>query len=310
MATSYSPEAHFHFISSYLGELEIAGEKLWVYWAPGLSKDEPMDLAIYQYLMERNADLVLYRKSPPEVLAKLFDRRLIFYSPNLGKPVDFSCFEDKADTARFLACFHRTMYGFNPEPVLQKNTWNLIARWEGRKKRLQEFLRIAEHRRVPGSVDRFICDNKFDLIDQVDKGIHFIIGSPYLDLLKCQESICLYHYKTEYFWRIGQKITAWTFAACTWDIPVVDLYRYIIHLTSDGGYSEDNIERIIDAYEEMRPMSKEEKLVLKALFSFPDRLYRIISSYYLSRKECSVRNQYQRLINEWERCEERTMKVF
>lgn len=297
-------------IYPYLGEIDSDdGDKLWVFWPPDGATDLQWDAAIYKHISMRNCDLVIPRKTPPPAVARLFDRRLIFSAPSIGGPVNLGCLEDCTQIAQFLASFHRDVHGFVPEPQRNRGD-DLLVRWKRRKRRLTEFVRIAEHRSSPGLIDKFLSRIQNELMEQVDNGLRSLSKSLYPNLIMDKGCVCFYHYSKELFWRKGAKVAPWTFTGCVWDIPVVDLYRFLYHLTSYSGYSVVWIEKSIEAYERTRPLSNEEKPVLKSLFLFPERVYRIFSTYYLTRRECSHRRLLQRLINEWGRSDERLMQRF
>lgn len=305
-----SVETHLRFLTPNLGELILGdGDKIWAFLSPDSASDMTWDASIYSYLKDHNSLLILPRKTPPTLLTRLFDRHVIFTPPNLGSPVDFDGHEDRRDTARFLSALHRDCSGMIPvDRSLEIHS--LIDRWERRRRRLREFMRIARNRRTLGPIDRYLVSIKEELTEQVDTGLKLLQESPYIELLQCRGCICFYHYRQELFLRVGADIKAWSFAGCVWDIPIVDLYRYLLHLSSHGGYNEMFIERTIEAYEKNRPLTAEERMVLKALFYLPEHLYRIISSYYLARKDFSERRLYQRLTGEWERSDERIMRSF
>lgn len=74
------------------------------------------------------------------------------------------------------------------------------------------------------------------------------------------------------------------FEKCVSESPVRDLYLFMRKLLEKGSWMESIGFELVDAYEKIRPMEKEEYLQLYYRLSYPEKFWKIVNFYYNSGK--------------------------
>jgi hypothetical protein len=283
-----------------------SGEVVWTRLCSSSQWQKDLDQSIYVFVNKNNRELAVGRRDLGDpVLSRLFVQTSTFYSPVSGHPVNYRCIEDCLGTAGFIGQFHHSMSTYTPEILPRNSLGKLIGLWEKRFHRLREYIRIAAHRGEPGEFDALFLNNSSEILTDVEYALRRLKQGPYSVLCSAGGRVCFYHYQPDRFWSMKNRIAAWDFTKCHWDLPVVDLYRHVIHLAKYYGYQDSLIRSVLDTYQNWRQLSDKEQYILKTLFSFPERLYRIISSHYMGRSRHAYREQVQCLKMELAHAEER-----
>lgn len=290
--------------------IPASGERLWVRLLDCSDRQLALDREIFKYLADKEPKLAIPRKErelPPETA--LFDRRVVCYWPITGEKADFFSERQQRCGAEFLAGFHLALKHFRPVNLPPGTLGSLIAHWERRLLRLAEFQRVATFRVAPGVFDRLYLDVCADVLHQAKSALKKLKESDYHFYCNDGGQICLTRYRSDRFRLVQGRLMAWEFSMCRWELPVVDLYRYLLYLCRHCGYRREMVRKALDAYETIRPLEMKERYLLQVLFGFPDRLYRIISDFFLGRSRQTVRRQLQRFYKELMQSEER-MNIF
>lgn len=89
------------------------------------------------------------------------------------------------------------------------------------------------------------------------------------------------------------------FDSMSQDLPVIDLWRLLRRALRRNKWSPDFVNAVIVAYEQNRKLTKEEKEVLLALLTFPERAWRIAHRYYekKNRSDWSAEGYCKDLVN-------------
>lgn len=74
------------------------------------------------------------------------------------------------------------------------------------------------------------------------------------------------------------------FGSASIDLPILDLYNVLKQRMKKCGWSSDDAYAIINEYDKKRRISKTELEIIKILFNFPQKLWRVVNKYYNSRK--------------------------
>lgn len=82
----------------------------------------------------------------------------------------------------------------------------------------------------------------------------------------------------------GGKMHVINFEKCLYDSPVRDLYLFLRKLLEKSEWSEFVGFNLIQAYEKVRPMEKEEYRQLYFRLSYPEKFWKIVNFYYNSGK--------------------------
>lgn len=74
------------------------------------------------------------------------------------------------------------------------------------------------------------------------------------------------------------------FEKCVFESPVRDLYLFMRKLLEKSSWTESIGFELVDAYEKVRPMEKEEYLQLYYRLAYPEKFWKIVNFYYNSGK--------------------------
>lgn len=274
--------------------LQTGQEETWVHFLHFSGRRQLVDRGAYRFLQE--SDLVLPRKSLTGLESFVISpqKLAVFHPPIQGRRVDFNEFQDGLDGAGFLAAFHTAIQDFRYEPRPHVSLGRSVVNWERRLNRMNEFARLARFRLNPGVVDRIFLEHFEKLVRQIRQGIETLGETAYRELCSDGGQLCYFHFHSVFFWRLQNRIVPWHFAFCHWDLPVVDLYRFIMSV-GRGRWTSDQVFRLVEAYNAVRPLSPEEKAILHAFTLFPDRMVRLFNSYYLNRSTRAPRRQIERI---------------
>ncbi len=95
--------------------------------------------------------------------------------------------------------------------------------------------------------------------------------------------------------RIDKNYTLIHIDKCAYNIQVLDLSSILIKIMQKNKWDTQLLFKLIKAYEDVRPLSKDEKSVLKAMLIFPEK-YATICNKYL---QCKRRNNYSMYEVKW-----------
>jgi hypothetical protein len=291
------PEWILRQLSPNFFSLQIGNEEAWVHFLPFSGRRQLVDAGVYQYLAGTGLTLPRREVAGESCFTLPTQRLAIFHPPLFGKAVDFREPDDRIGVVRFLAEFHSAMRGYVPETRPHTTLGRLIAHWERRLQRLYEFARLARFRIYQGVLDRVFLEQTEMIADGIRAGLNGLRQADYLAQCHAQGQICYFHFQSKLFWRTAAGIAPWHFAYCHWDLPVFDLYRYLMEV-GRGGFSSEETDRLLTNYRQIRPLSVEEKTLLRVFFLFPERLYRLFSAFYLNRTTRAPRRLIDRVARE------------
>lgn len=82
----------------------------------------------------------------------------------------------------------------------------------------------------------------------------------------------------------GSEMNLINFEKCVTESPIRDLYLFMRKLLEKSGWEESIGFELVDTYEKIRPMEKEEYLQLYYRLSYPEKFWKIVNFYYNSGK--------------------------
>ncbi|HEX2953842.1 MAG TPA: hypothetical protein VHR47_07645 [Bacillota bacterium] len=276
--------------------LKIGDEEVWVHFLPFSGRRQLVDEEIYQYISQTHVVLPRREVAGERYFTLPTQRLAIFHPPLVGSPVDYREPEDRRGAVRFLAEFHNAARGFLPEVRPHATLGRMTTHWEHRLRRLEEFTRLAKYRIYPGIVDQLYLEYAEELADGIRGGLEALKRANYHRQCNEYGQVCYFHFQSKFLWKTDGRILPWHFAYCHWDLPIFDLYRLIMEV-GRREFLGDEVYRLIEGYQKIRSLSLDELNLLRAFFTFPERLYRLFSAFYLNRTTRSPR----RLINRIER---------
>lgn len=94
----------------------------------------------------------------------------------------------------------------------------------------------------------------------------------------------------------GGKMHIINFEKCLYDSPVRDLYLFMRKLMEKSGWSKEVGFDLVEAYEKVRPMEKEEYRQLYYRLAYPEKFWKIVNFYFNSGKAWIPDKNMEKLI--------------
>lgn len=85
------------------------------------------------------------------------------------------------------------------------------------------------------------------------------------------------------------------FEGCNSDLPILDLAAYLKRYMKKTDGAESGAMEMLAAYESGRPLEEKERILLKALVMYPEKLLRLTNEYYNKRRTCVSPAMQERL---------------
>ncbi|OON98600.1 MAG: hypothetical protein ATN35_04395 [Epulopiscium sp. Nele67-Bin004] len=96
--------------------------------------------------------------------------------------------------------------------------------------------------------------------------------------------------------RMGDNYTLVHIDLCTYNMQVLDFSSILIKIMQKNSWDTTLLHELITIYETIRPLSDDEKAVLKAMLIFPDKFATICNNYL----QCKRRNNYSMFAVKWD----------
>lgn len=93
----------------------------------------------------------------------------------------------------------------------------------------------------------------------------------------------------------GNKPAVLNLEECSIDLPVCDLANLLKRRMRKCGWNVEDAKKMLAAYEQIRPMSSEERKLLYHILAFPQKLWRVVNKYYNSKKTWCEKSCLQKL---------------
>lgn len=202
-----------------------------------------------------------------------------------GRQCNFVNQQELIEATRTLAKMHRHTFGFSPPPRsnMRKQLGKGLEHFKERFYNLQEYQQTA--RRMPN--DHFAqvylenCDHFISLAAQA---IAKLKQSHYHELVikaGIDQSFCYGDPAARNFILSSEgRVFLIDFDSCRLDMPIMDLVKFIRRVMKKHRWSYPTARVIMDAYQEVNPLTEDELGVLKAVFYFPQKFWRISTRYF------------------------------
>lgn len=217
-----------------------------------------------------------------------------------GIEINFEKSDDIIHSSHLLANFHKSSMGFFlPENTFSKNELGKLPSIY--KKRLNEIKRakkIAHMRKT-----------KFDylLLEYIDyfynlgaNVIENINKSNYMKLVnktKYDGSFCHHEFTHNNIINKDGKYFLINFEFCCYELKIYDVCNLIKRKLRKCNWDINEAKKILDTYQEKIPLSIDELYIMKLMIMFPQKFWRVINSYYNSKKNLSDKIYLSKLNN-------------
>lgn len=210
-----------------------------------------------------------------------------------GRECEFSDDNDTIRAAVALSAMHKASKGFKPKSgVLVPSDLGKLP--DNLSRRYDEIIRMrrkAERERNAFDYIYLDCVDKF--IEMAEESLALLEGLEYPRLVKktlMEGVICHHDYSYQNILMKGNSTYVIGFDACMEELRIYDLVNLIRRKMRKCDWDPQKAAMIIKAYSKIEPLSRDEKVVMKAMLLFPQKFWRVANRYYNSRRSWAQRN--------------------
>ena len=217
-----------------------------------------------------------------------------------GIEINFEKWDDVINSSHLLANFHKSsMNFFLPENTYTKNELGKIPMIY--KKRLNEIKRAKKIASKSTTKFDYLLLKYIDYfynmgIDVIDK----LIKSKYMELVEKtikDGSFCHHEFTHNNIINNNGKYFLINFEFCCYELKIYDLCNLVKRKLRKCNWDIQEAKKIIDSYQEKIPLSNDELYIMKLMIMFPQKFWRVINSYYNSKKNLSDKIYISKLNN-------------
>ncbi|KRQ87789.1 Spore coat protein S [Caloramator mitchellensis] len=171
----------------------------------------------------------------------------------------------------------------------------MINRFRERYHNIEKFYDIASMHVLKTEFDIIFLEYADYYLEQIKDAINQLGESGYL---RFREYVLCHHDLAHHNILMGNDDNVYfcDFDYCVLDVRVHDLANIINKVAKDTNFSIDSIVMLLDSYNKLNPLSKDELKVLYALLVFPKDFYDISRDYYCRTKDWDEDEYLDKLI--------------
>lgn len=217
-----------------------------------------------------------------------------------GRQCIFANQTELAEATRVLAELHRHTYGFIPpsHSNMRKQLGKCLDHFEERFNNLQDYQRIARQMSNEPFARTYLenCDYYIEL---AALAINRLKQSKYSLLVAKAEIEHPFCYgdpaARNFILTTEGRVMMIDFDSCRLDLPIMDLVKFIRRVMKKYNWSYPIARFIVDSYQSITPISSDELGVMKAVFYFPQKFWRISTRYFRQHHDYSPERLYRKL---------------
>jgi CotS family spore coat protein len=202
-----------------------------------------------------------------------------------GRQCNFANFPELSESGKILAEFHQCSEGFIPPPHsnMRDQIDKCLQHFERRYQQLLEFAAIAGHTPNDSFAQLFLTNLPFYLPlarRAIDKLYHSSYGQ-LVHLARTRQTFCHGDPAARNFILTPHRqIFLIDFDSCRLDLPVMDLIKFTRRVLKKQQWSFPTAKFLIDAYQQVQPLNSSELEVMKAVFYFPQKFWRMANRHF------------------------------
>jgi CotS family spore coat protein len=202
-----------------------------------------------------------------------------------GRQCDFSNLKELGEAGKILAEFHLKSVGFTPPPNsnMRNQIGKCLQHFEERYQDLLSYSDIAHH----SPDDRFAqiyLANLDHFLPMAERAIAKLKQSNYPQLVNqalANRSFCHGDPAARNFIMTPQnQIFMIDFDSCRLDLPIMDLIKFTRRVLKKYNWSYPTAKFLIDAYQNVNGLNRSELEVMKAVFYFPQKFWRMSHRHF------------------------------
>ncbi|HEY8464302.1 MAG TPA: CotS family spore coat protein [Bacillota bacterium] len=217
-----------------------------------------------------------------------------------GRQSDFSNLNELTDAGKILAEFHNKSAGFTPPP--HSNMRNLIGKclqhFEERYQQLLDYGEIARHSPDDPFAQEYLVSLPF-FLPMAERAIYKLKNSDYQQLValaQSQQTFCHGDPAARNFIVTPQnQLFMIDFDSCRLDLPIMDLIKFTRRVLKKYNWSYPVAKLLVDAYQEVNSLNQSELEVMKAVFYFPQKFWRMANRHFEKHNHHSPERELHKL---------------
>lgn len=209
-----------------------------------------------------------------------------------GREANFRIVDDLLRCSELLADFHNQAKGFKKSKHVKVrsyyNEWN--KHFEKCMKEMQSFKSEIDKLSIKAEFDYMYRSYVRYFSSEAELAISMLKESGYKKLSEYQKNELYICHDSFYYQNVlidkDNKMLLIDMESCCYNLPMSDLGKFIRRVLSKGKYKWDFdlCRRIIESYNKIRPVSKEEYTVLLAMLVFPHKFWKLGRKRYIKNK--------------------------
>lgn len=202
-----------------------------------------------------------------------------------GRQCNFKNQKELVDSTKILAEFHRKTAGFAPPPAsnMRDRLGKCRRHFEERYQELMDYQAMALQRPNDPFAAIYLENVNF-FLPMALKALEKLNDSCYqqlVDLAVTKKTFCHGDPAARNFIITpDQEIFVIDFDSCRLDLPVMDLIKFTRRVLKKHHWNVATAKVLIDAYQQVSPLSPGELDVMKAVFYFPQKFWRMANRHF------------------------------
>lgn len=201
-----------------------------------------------------------------------------------GRTPDATNHADMRACARELAAFHLAARGITV-PSLATRNW--LGEWPqlfaAYRQMIADYMKKAERGRLSDGLTRFLTAHGKDILNDADTAIELLARSRYAQLCEQAKAVRTYCHadsgpKNFVLSKSGPILI--DFETLRMDLRIYDIYRMIRLANKSNDWDFAIAQTILEGYESVEKLAKDEYALMAAWLLFPHKTYRILRKYH------------------------------
>lgn len=215
-----------------------------------------------------------------------------------GRECNLDSQEETIRCARLLANMHKASKGFicSELSIARSELGKLPGCYRKRLDEIKKLKKNAQKGKL--KFDSLMCEYVDYFYEQGEKAFSMLNNSDYLKLVEEAEkskNISHHDFNHHNIFVQNDEMYLINFEYCCYDLKIYDLVNLLRRKMRKCEWNINEADKIINEYCKIEPLSKSEFELMKIMFMFPQKFWRIVNKYYNSRKGCTEKSYINRL---------------
>jgi CotS family spore coat protein len=204
------------------------------------------------------------------------------------RPISISDQQELETVFRELSRMHQLLKGFSPGPP-GSSPLPFSQQWETDRERLLDYRGRSDAKDRKNAFESFFLEESDRIVSQVDKACRLLWDTDYEYLRgDYSDTVCHGSFKeTNLFWTPLNELYTDRFDDCHYNLRTYDLGRLLYRVMAGRGWDPGLGKSLLEAYQELEPIDKEENKIMAAFLSYPHPAVAYTRAYYEQREGCS-----------------------